>query len=154
MNKPTKVILLFFIVLSFIIAVSGAYSFYVNLHKADNCTEEVKGICSDIKVSRHDRNSSNKHRGDSYYKYTPVFSYEYNGKKYEREYGIHYSEEDKDTFREGKEYVLYVNPQKPWQFIVDGHEEDIDTFAIIGPIVGIFMFFMFVFIYLVVKKKC
>lgn len=151
MNKTTKIILLSFIGLCVFISVMGFISLYFNVHKTDDCTEEVTGVCSDMVATRK-RNSSKSIY--YHYIYTPVFEYEYSGKTYKERYGISYNEKHKDTFTVGKEYTIYVNPSRPTQFLIKGHEEDIDTFAIIGPIAGIFMSVIFLLVFFLVDARC
>ena len=38
--------------------------------------------------------------------------------------------------------------------MIKGHEEDIDTFAIIGPIAGIFMSVIFLLVFFLVDARC
>ena len=146
--KTTKIIFIFFISLSIIIFIIGMHSLFMNLTKIENCTEKVTATCSSIRMNtggKHNRHSHN-------HTYRHVFFYEYNNRKYEITYGRSYSKENKDVFGKGKEYTIYVNPEFPSQFIVEGHENDIDTLAIAGPIIGASMTILFTVIYFIFKK--
>lgn len=147
-NRAAKIIFLFFIVLSVIIFIVGVSSLIVNLNKAKNCTEEVVATCTQI---RKRNKSGRSHRGYRNTMYTPVFTYEYNNKKYEIKYGRSYSEKYKNTFDLNKEYTIYVNPKFPSQFIVEGHEDDIDTLAIGGTIVGAALTILYSVIYFIYR---
>ena len=148
MNKVSKIILLCFMIFSLFISVFGGYRLYLNVHKIDRCTDEIMAVVSHIRIDGSSR--SNNYRET----YTPEFEYEYKGKMYNVEYGIHYPESQKDTFKEGKVYKIWVDPKRPYMFIVEGHEDDVDAFAIIGPIAGFMMFLMFFGIYIYVEIKC
>ena len=47
-NKTTKIIILFFIVLSITFFITGIYSLSRNLNKKKNCTEEVIAKCTKV----------------------------------------------------------------------------------------------------------
>lgn len=141
-----KLIFTFFIGLSIIIFFFGTFALIVNINKKKNCTEPVIAKVTGIRKS-----SNSKHKRNPYKRtYRPVFSYEYNNRKYEIKYGIGYK--DKDKFEKGKEYKIYVNPKYPSQFIIEGHENDIDAVAIAAPIIGACMTILFSVIYIIYKK--
>lgn len=148
MNKSTKIVLFFFMGLSLLIGITGIISFKSNSTKMDVCTESVTATVISLKQNGDGSKHHNKPT------YAPVFEYDYGGNYYTQEYGISYSRNHKDKFRVGQTYTIYVNPKKPTQFIVEGHENDIDTFAIIGPIMGFLMFGIFLFVFVIVNKKC
>ena len=145
-DKTTKFIFIFFIGISLIFFIMGIISLTVNLNKKKNCTDPVISTVTQIRKS-----SNSKHKRNPYKRtYRPVFSYEYNNRKYEIKYGKGYK--DKDKFEKGKEYKIYVNPKIPSQFIIEGYENDIDTLAIIAPIIGVCMTILFSVIYIVYKR--
>lgn len=146
-NKPTKIIFMFFIGLSIFLLLFGIFALIVNINKKKNCTEPVIATVTEIR-----KTSNTKHKRNPYKRtYRPVFSYEYNNKNYKIKYGIGYK--DKNKFEKGKEYKIYVNPKYPSQFIIEGHENDIDGLAIVLPITGAFMTILFSTIYLFIKKR-
>lgn len=146
-DKTTKFIFIFFIGISLIFFIMGIISLTVNLNKKKNCTDPVIATVTQIRKS-----SNSKHKRNPYKRtYRPVFSYEYNNRKYEIKYGKGYK--DKNTFEKGKEYKIYVNPKYPSQFIIEGHEKDIDTLAIAAPIIGATMTALFSTIYIIYKKR-
>lgn len=147
--KAAPIVFPIFIGLSIIIFIVGVSSLIVNVNKTKNCTEEVVATCT--RIGKRTK-TGRSHRGNRHTMYTPVFSYEYNNKKYEIKYGRSYSEKYKDTFELNKEYTIFVNPKFPSQFIVEGHEDDIDTLAIGGPIIGASMTTLYSAIYLVYRK--
>ena len=129
-DKATKLIFTFFIGLSILLFLFGILILIVNINKKKNCTEPVIATVTQIRKS-----SNSKHKRNPYKRtYRPVFSYEYNNRKYEIKYGKGYKY--KNEFETGKEYKIYVNPKFPSQFIIEGYENDIDTLAISAPIIG------------------
>ena len=66
--------------------------------------------------------------------------------------GRSYSKKYKDTFELDKEYTIFVNPKFPSQFIIQGHEDDIDTLAIGGTIVGASLTILYTVIYIGYRK--
>lgn len=145
-DKTTKIIFIIFIGLSILFFLLGMASLVVNLNKKKNCTEPVIATVTEIRKSNNSRHKRNPYKRT----YRPVFSYEYNNKKYEIKYGIGYK--DKNKFEKGKEYQIYVNPKYPSQFIIEGHENDIDALAIAGPIIGASLTIMYSVIYIAYKK--
>lgn len=143
-NKTTKIIILFFIVLSITFFITGIYSLSRNLNKKKNCTEEVIATCTKVVRIGSPKNYNRK-------TYRHYFEYEYNNKKYEIRYGKGFT--DKDKFKVGKEYTIYVNPKSPSEFIIKEHENDIDVFAIGAPIAGISLTTLFTAIYIKTKSK-
>ena len=145
-EKPTKLIFIFFIGISILIFLFGTFVLIANINKKNNCTEPIIATVTQIRKS-----SNSKHKRNPYKRtYRPVFSYEYNNRKYEIKYGKGYK--DKDKFEKGKEYKIYVNPKIPSQFIIEGYENDIDTLAISAPIIGVCMTILFSVIYIVYKR--
>ena len=146
-DKPTKLIFTFFIGISILLFLFGIFAIIVNINKKKNCTEPVIATVTEIRKT----NSSKHKRNPDKRIYRHVFSYEYNNKKYKIKYGKGFT--DKDKFKKGKEYKIYVNPKYPSQFIIEGHENDIDDLAIVSPITGAFMTILFSTIYLFIKKR-
>ena len=145
-DKPTKLIFIFFIGISILLFLFGTFAIIVNINKKKNCTEPVIATVTQIRKS-----SNSKHKRNPYKRtYRPVFSYEYNNRKYEIKYGKGYK--DKNQFEIGKEYKIYVNPKFPSQFVIESHENDIDTLAIIAPIIGASMTILFSVIYIIYKR--
>ena len=145
-DKTTKILFTFFIGISLIFFIIGILSLTINLNKKKNCTEPVIATCTEIRKSSNSRYKRNPFKRT----YRHVFSYEYNNKNYKIKYGKGYK--NKDTFEKGKEYTIYVNPKYPSQFIIEGHENDIDTLAIAGPIIGASLTIMYSIIYIIYKK--
>ncbi|MGM9850041.1 MAG: hypothetical protein ACI31V_04005 [Bacilli bacterium] len=146
-EKATKIVFVFFIGLSLIFFIIGILSLTVNLNKKKNCTDPVIATVTQIRKSTNSKHKRNPYKCT----YRPVFSYEYNNIKYEIKYGKGYK--DKNTFEKEKEYKIYVNPKYPSQFIIEGHENDIDTLAIASPIIGVCMTTLFSTIYIIYKKR-
>lgn len=144
--KATKLIFIFFIGLSMMFFLIGIFSLYINIHKVENCTEKVIAVCTRIKTSSGTRHNRHKRT----YRY--VFSYEYDNKKYEITYGKVFSKNNKDVFEKEKEYTIFVNPKYPSQFIIEGHENDIDSLAIAAPIIGGCLTIFYLVIYFIFKK--
>ena len=146
-RQNEKIVFIFFIGLSIMFLLFGTFALIVNINKKKNCTEPVIATVTEIR-----RSSNSKHKRNLYKRtYRPVFSYEYNNRKYEIKYGKGYK--DKNTFEKGKEYKIFINPKFPSQFIIEGHENDIDTVAIIAPIIGATNAILFTVIYIVYKKN-
>lgn len=145
--KFAKIFFTFLLIFSTVIFIIGMASLIANIQKTQKCTEEVVATCTQVKKIKH----NNKY-GTRPATYTPVFTYEYNNKKYEKKYGKSYSELKKDTFEEKEKYTIFVNPDKPEQFIIEGHESDIDTFAIVTPF-GTGIIIIFSLIGMVVLRK-
>lgn len=146
--KVARIFLPSFLILSIIIFIIGIYSLIINVRKTENCTEKVVATCTQIKKI----DIRNKY-GSRPTTYTPVFTYEYNNKQYERKYGKNYSERNKDTFEKNEKYTIFVNPKAPSQFIVQGHEGDIDTFAIVAPIGSAMMIIFLSIAYFACRKS-
>lgn len=144
--KFAKVFFIFLLIFSTVIFIIGMASLITNIQKPQKCTKEVVATCTQVKRIKH----RNKH--STRISYTPVFTYEYNNKKYEKKYGKSYSELKKDTFEENAKYKIFVDPDKPEQFIIEGHESDIDTFAIVSPF-GTGIIIIFSLIGMVVLRK-
>ncbi len=145
-DKTTKLIFTFFIGLSILLFLFGMLVLIVNINKKKNCTEPVIATVTQIRKSNNSKHKRNPYKRT----YRPVFSYEYNNRKYEIKYGKGYK--DKNKFKIGKEYKIYVNPKFPSQFIIEGHEKDIDTLAISAPIIGASMTTLFSVIYIIYKR--
>ena len=146
--KAAKIILPFFLIFGIVIFIIGISSLITNVHKKENCTEKVIATCTNMKQKKH----SSKHRNGPT-TYTPVFTYEYNNKRYERQYGKSYSERKKDTFEKNKKYTIFVNPKIPSQYIVEGHENDIDTFAIVAPLGSAILIIFVTTAFFVIRKN-
>ena len=147
--KAAKIILPFFFIFGIVIFIIGISSLITNVHKKENCTEKVIATCTKIKQIKQSSKQRNEHTT-----YTPVFTYEYNNKIYESQYGKSYSERKKDTFEKNKKYTIFVNPEYPNQYIVEGHENDIDTFAIVVPLgSAIMIIFLTIAVFVVNRKK-
>lgn len=146
--KAAKIILPFFLIFGIVIFIIGISSLITNVHKKENCTEKVIATCTNMKQKKH----SSKHRNGPT-TYTPVFTYEYNNKRYERQYGKSYSERKKDTFEKNEKYTIFVNPKFPSQYIVEGHEDDIDTFAIVAPLGSAILIIFVTTAFFVIRKN-
>ena len=78
-DKTTKLIFTFFIGLSILLFLFGMLVLIVNINKKKNCTEPVIATVTQIRKS-----SNSKHKRNPYKRtYRPIFSYEYNNRKYE-----------------------------------------------------------------------
>lgn len=150
--KATKIIFTFFILLSLLYFIVGIISLPIILNRKNTCTEKVIATCT--RVVKKNGTRHNRHYNNPTYRH--YFEYEYNGKKYEIKYGIGFK--DKNKFEVGKEYTIYVNPKLPSQFIIEGRENDIDTFALAAPIIGgsltvLYSTIYFIFIKVYKKKE-
>lgn len=148
-KKSIKIIFIFLIGVSLFITVTGLISCFANKNKAKYCTEKVTAVCTkyNIKTIRSRGRTTNNRS------YTPVFSYEYNGKKYEVAYGRSYREKNKDTFEVNKEYTIFINPKHPRQFVIEGYENELNGYSLIAPVMGAFSSVFYVAIYCGIRKK-
>ena len=150
-----------FILLGVVIAVVGLIRLQKYNH-LDEYNTSVQAVCTNKTSRIADKYIEQAHRTGNYDNlekhrvYRFYFSYEYKGKKYTDEellIGYH----DENEFKLNKKYTIYIKQENPSDFVVEGHEEELEPIVIIAPIMGIFWVVLLTIIYIAVniraKKK-
>ena len=78
------------------------------------------------------------HHGMIYYRYTPVFKYNFNGKEYENQALQSFSKKYTKNFIVGEKYQILINQKNPKKFIIN-RKVKIDEILIL--VTGLFLFF-------------
>lgn len=115
--------------------------------KAKRCTLETTACC--VQVDKVYRNTDDPDRNTVYY---PVFKYEVNGNSYAVQADTGSS--TKDDYEKGKYYKIYVDPNKPEDFVMNNSTEFIGTAKWIIAGIGVIPEIVFT-IYLIsfIRKK-
>ena len=101
---------------------------------ASNCNTEVKAVYI---------GSEEVYLGHGISKYSPAFRYNYGGQQYERSSFQHFSKKYVESvYQQGKEYSIYINPDKPLVFKVIQKKE---FFVLVTILVGIYFILVSIF---------
>lgn len=110
----------------------GLYLIRENRQLSSRCTAEVPGVVAEMQESY----------GNSGTLYSPVFEYSFNGMDFRQESNIASSP---PKFSAGEEVTVMVNPDDPYEYIVQGYTEK-STMAKVFIILGLVMTAFFLLI--------